>query len=101
MAMFKPLYVAQLKMTWKLLAACTLLKPSRVKRAIECLKHLNANGCESELTIAGECRWPGGDSFIRRFVSELGLGKVVRILPAFTQSEAVSLLQQSHVLLHL
>src|SRR5437660_1303958 len=79
---------------WRLLAAGTHHDSLRVTSAIECAKHLVDCGCDVELVIAGRLAWRGADAMIAAMIQNLGLANVVRLVPAFTQAEAVGLYQQ-------
>ncbi len=84
--------------TWEILSAGTSHALYRTKSALDTLRVLIKRGRKVRLTIAGEFRWPRA----KREVTEAmaGMAEHVRILPAFSQSEAPDLYRQAHVLLH-
>ena len=86
---------------WQLLAAGTHMEPERVTRAIETLAELRARGHAAELTVAGEFRWPRAHEDVKKTLALSGMADWVRFRPAYSQLEAVSLLQSHHILLHL
>jgi glycosyltransferase involved in cell wall biosynthesis len=71
-----------------------------VQSAVDCLVHLLADGCDAELTIAGEFRWENGERQVREYLREKNLEFRVRTLPPFTQEEAPAIYQAAHVLIH-
>jgi glycosyltransferase involved in cell wall biosynthesis len=87
--------------TWRLLAAGTHMEAERVTRAIATLAELQRRGRKAELTVAGEFRWACADEEVRAAIEQAGVGSTVRMRPAYSQAEAVTMLQASHVLLHL
>ena len=87
--------------TWRLLAAGTHMEAERVTRAIATLAELRRRGRRAELTVAGEFRWSGAASQVSTAIERAGMAEWVRLRPAYSQAEAVALLQGSHVLLHL
>ncbi len=87
--------------TWRLLAAGTHMEAERVTRAIATLAELRRRGHRAELTVAGEFRWSGAARQVHTAIERAGVAEWVRLRPAYSQAEAVALLQGSHVLLHL
>jgi glycosyltransferase involved in cell wall biosynthesis len=87
--------------TWRLLAAGTHMEAERVTRAIEALAELQRRGRRGELTVAGEFRWPGAEREVEAAIERAGVKASVRLRPAYSQAEAVEMLQGSQVLLHL
>jgi len=59
---------------------------------------LLARGRRVHLTLAGEFRWKGAESDVRRIMD--GLRDHVSILPPFQQCEAPDIYRRAHVLLH-
>ncbi|MEI8106258.1 MAG: glycosyltransferase family 4 protein [Verrucomicrobiota bacterium] len=86
---------------WQLLAAGTHMEPERVTKAIETLAELRSRGHAAELTVAGEFRWPRAHEDVKKILALSGMSDWVRFRPAYSQLEAVSLLQSHHILLHL
>ncbi len=101
LAQFCPPAAAPDLATWQLLAAGTHMEPERVTRAIDALAELRRRGHRAELTIAGRFRWPGADAEVRSALERAGVMEWVRLRPAYAQTEAVDLMQRSHVLVHL
>ncbi len=86
---------------WQILAAGTHMEAERVTRAVATLAELRRRGHRAELTVAGEFRWPGAAEQVRTAIDRAGVAECVRLRPAYSQTEAVAMLQASHVLLHL
>jgi len=84
--------------TWQILAAGTSHALYRTQSALDTLRELISRGRRVHLTIAGEFRWKGADSDVRRIME--GLRDHVTILPPFRQSEAPAIYRAAHVLLH-
>jgi len=91
-----PLPVAPLR----LLSLGTHSYPDRVLSAVQCLSVLRKDGVEAMLTIAGKMEWPGAADQVRAEIRKLGLENAIRLLPAFTQDEAVALYRSHHIVLH-
>jgi glycosyltransferase involved in cell wall biosynthesis len=87
--------------TWQLLASGTHMEAERVTIAIAVLAELRRRGRPAELTVAGQFRWPKADEQVRAAIERAGVAAWVRLRPAYSQAEAVTLFQVSHVLLHL
>jgi glycosyltransferase involved in cell wall biosynthesis len=87
--------------TIRLLAAGTHNQSFRVLGAIETLRRLRALGRDAHLTIAGELNWPSATADVSLAVVNAGVTEHVTLHGRFTQSEAATLLQASHILLHL
>lgn len=85
---------------WQLVTAGTHYQPWRVLGPIETLRLLRQRGHHARLTIAGELRWPGAAEQVREAIAAAGLREAVTLRSAFTQSEAVALFRNAHVLLH-
>lgn len=74
--------------------------PERIFSTLHCLKKLYDAKYDVTLTIAGRCQWHQGPASLHQEIKRLGLASHVRILPAFTQEEAVKLYQSHHIVLH-
>jgi glycosyltransferase involved in cell wall biosynthesis len=85
---------------WQLLTAGTHYQPWRVLGPIETLRQLRARGQTARLVVAGAMRWPNAEREAREAISRAGLDDAVTLRPAFTQSEAVALYRDAHLLLH-
>jgi len=53
------------------------------------------------LTVAGQFRWPNAQEEIRSAISRTGGESWIHLRAAYSQEEAVEMLQRSHVLIHL
>lgn len=84
----------------RLLSLGTHSYPDRVLSAVQCLSVLRKDGIEATLTVAGKMEWPGAADQVRAEIQKLGLGNEIRLLPAFTQDEAVALYRGHHIVLH-
>ena len=84
--------------TLQILAAGTSHALYRTRSALDTLRELLARGRRVRLTIAGEFRWKGAESDVRRIMD--GIQDHVTILPPFRQSEAPAIYRAAHVLLH-
>lgn len=84
--------------TWQILAAGTSHALYRTESAVNTLRELISRGRRAHLTIAGEFRWKGAESDVKRIME--GLRDHVTILPPFQQSEAPAIYRAAHVLLH-
>jgi glycosyltransferase involved in cell wall biosynthesis len=84
----------------RLLAMGTQNYAERVLSTIDCLSVLRKGGVEATLTVAGKLQWKDADVEVVRHVEALGLGDAVKMLPAFSQKEAVGLYQSHHIVLH-
>lgn len=84
----------------RLLSLGTHSYPDRVLSAVQCLSVLRKDGVDATLTVAGKMEWPGAADQVRAEIQKLGLEDVVRLLPAFTQDEAVALYRGHHIVLH-
>lgn len=84
--------------TWQILAAGTSHALYRTQSALDTLRVLLARGRRVHLTLAGEFRWKGAESDVRRIMEELQ--DHVTILPPFRQSEAPAIYRKAHLLLH-
>jgi glycosyltransferase involved in cell wall biosynthesis len=100
LAVFSPASSPPPPNVWELLAMGTNHSFYRVRASLDALAALVRRGVSVRLTIAGEFRWPDGDREVAAYVSRIGLGDRVRLLPRFTQAEAPRLYRQAHVLLH-
>ena len=76
----------------------------RVRSAIEMLSHIVADVPDMRLTIAGRYIWkPKQEEALaeaRDFAAKLGVTQYIDFMGEYSQKEAVSLMQQSHILLH-
>ncbi len=73
----------------------------RVLSSLETLSVLRKQlGVNAYLTIAGQFRWRGGNAQVKRAIRKKELTAYVRILPPFTQEEAVPIYKNAHILLH-
>lgn len=72
----------------------------RVLSAIRCVRVLRDMGTAATLTIAGKLEWPGGPDDVAAEIRACGLSDAVRVLPPFSQDEAVRLYQGHQILLH-
>jgi len=84
----------------RLLLAGTHQAAYRVTSAVACLAALARRGFSARLTVAGKCDWPGGMEEAVRVARELGVAERVFFAPPFRQSEAPSLYQAHHILVH-
>ncbi len=84
----------------RLLSLGTHSYPERVLSAVNCLSVLRNDGIEATLTVAGKMEWPGATDQVRAEIQKLGLEREIRLLPAFTQDEAVELYRSHHIVLH-
>lgn len=95
---FTPAEKPLLQDAWQILAAGTSHALYRTQSALDTTRELLARGIRVHLTIAGEFRWKGAESDIRRIME--GIRDHVTILPPFRQSEAPAIYRGAHVLLH-
>lgn len=72
----------------------------RVLSAIRCVRVLRDSGIAATLTIAGKLEWSGGAGDVAAEIAANQLGGQVRVLPPFSQEEAIRLYQEHHILLH-
>ena len=76
----------------------------RVRSAIEMLSHIVADVPDMRLTIAGRNIWkPKQEEALaeaRDFAAKLGVTQYIDFMGEYSQKEAVSLMQQFHILLH-
>lgn len=100
LAVFTPAPVPPSRECWQLLTAGTHYQPWRVLVPIATLRHLRTLGHHARLTVAGDLCWPDARRKVQAAITEVGLGEVVTLRPAFTQQEAITLFQSAHVLLH-
>jgi len=84
----------------RLLSLGTHSYPDRVLSAVQCLSVLRKDGIDATLTVAGKMEWPGAVDRVRAEIQRLGLENEIRLLPAFTQDEAVALYRSHHIVLH-
>ncbi len=96
--MFTPAESRPAMDAWQILAAGTSHALYRTESAVDTLRELISRGRRAHLTIAGEFRWKGAESDVRRILN--GLRDHVTILPPFRQSEAPAIYRRAHVLLH-
>lgn len=96
--MFTPAENPLAQDTWQILAAGTSHALYRTQSALDTLRELLARGRRVHLTLAGEFRWQGAESDVRRIME--GLRDHVTILLPFRQSEATAIYRAAHVLLH-
>jgi len=88
----------------KLLLAGSHQHLYRVKTAIEAISCLVKDVPDVRLTIAGRFMWkPKQEEALveaRQFAAKLGVTQYIDFMGEYSQKEAVSLMQQSHILLH-
>jgi len=72
----------------------------RIFSTLHCLKLVSEFDPHVTLTIAGKCAWSHGARSVYEEIKRLGLCSRVKVLPAFTQDEAVGLYQAHHIVLH-
>lgn len=101
LAQFRPAAAAPDLETWRLLAAGTHMEAERVTLAIETIAELRRRGRRAELTVAGQFRWPRAEAEVKAALVRAGVAEWVRLRPAYSQTEAVELMQRSHALVHL
>ena len=99
--MFRPAATPPPAEPWHLLAAGTHMEAERVTRAIETIAELRRRGCKALLTVAGQFRWPRAHEEIREAIRREEVDKWIYLRPAYSQDEAVQMLQSAHILLHL
>jgi glycosyltransferase involved in cell wall biosynthesis len=98
---FSPATVLPPTESWVLLAAGTHQQDVRVLRVLDVLATLHQRGQQARLLLAGRLDWPGADKQVREYITRLGLGEFVELVPPFTQAEAPALYCRAHVLIHL
>jgi len=96
--MFTPAESRPAMDAWQILASGTSHALYRTESAVDTLRELISRGRRAHLTIAGEFRWKGAESDVRRILN--GLRDHVTILPPFQQSEAPAIYRRAHILLH-
>jgi len=76
----------------------------RVRAAIEALSHVVADVPDMHLTIAGRYIWKQSQrdalAEAKNLAAKLGIIQKIDFLGEYSQEEAISLMQQSHILLH-
>lgn len=84
-----------------LLALGSHAQKERVLLPLQVLALARARGHDWRLTIAGPFHWPGAQAEVLSFVEKHGLQSFVEFPGRYSQADAVRLLNQSAVLLHL
>lgn len=84
----------------RLLAAGSHHEPYRVFSVLETVAELVRRRFPVELHLAGRIMWAGGEEEVAAKIRELGIGDVVRRIPAYRQEDAPAIYRAAHVLIH-
>ena len=99
---FKPLATSNQPARLKLLVAGTHNQEKRVRLPLEALGYLVRRGIDAELTIAGQLNWhERAKEEVEAMIADAKLGERVNLVGSFSQTEAPTLYQNAHILLHL
>lgn len=100
LARFRPAYTPLPASPLRLLTLGTHGYADRVLSTIQCLYTLRRAGMQATLTIAGKMEWRNAAAEVQDLIRSLELESFIRVLPAFSQAEAIALYQEHHIVLH-